>query len=434
MVKRVVGAAAALLVLVALGALIWLNPGVVDFQFAREQTLRLPLGWLLVFAFSAGAVAALLVVSLQQLARRLVGWRQRRRHRAAELVAGWERSALALAWDGDVDRARVLLHKALRRGPDNHGAALALAASYMETGETQRARQVLEDAVTHDARDADVRVALGEALRQSGDLSEAIRIVETVRVQHPRAPRALLALREMYREAGRWEDAVQVQSAYVGALPPASRDGHEGEQLANLQYRAAMTHESLPARSEALTAVLDRHRHHVPALVGLGDALVASGRTDEAVRLWDRALRGSPCLLVATRLFARQTSPRDRQRFLASLAKIPGISSDTIQYFTARAAIDEGNYDAAAAALDQLADREQPAIQRLWADIHRQRGAIREALKALVSVADADPHRAGGFPCSVCQRVPEPPGAAMPACRYWDGVRSLEEGRVSREA
>lgn len=425
MVKRAVGAAVALLVLVGLGALIWLNPSVVDFQFAREQTLRLPLGWLLVFAFATGTITALLVVSVQQLARRLVGWRQRRRHRAADVVAGWERTALALAWDGDIERSRALLQKAFRRGADNHGAALALATSYMDTGEAQRARRVLEEAVTHDTRDADVRVALAEALRRTGDLGEAIRMLETVRVQHPRAVRALLPLRELYREARRWDEAAQVQAAYVTGLPAAARDDHESERLAELQYRAAMNHVDLPARMHALTAVLEQQRHHVPTVVALGDALVAEGRTDEAIGLWERALRASPCLVIATRLFMRQTAARDRQRLLASMAKLPGMSADTVHYFGARAAIEEGNYDAAAAELERLTDRQHPTVQRMWAEVHRQRGAIREAIKALVTVADTDPNRLGGFPCSVCQRIAEPPGAQIPACKYWDGVRAL---------
>lgn len=426
MVKRVVGAAVALLVLGALGALIWLNPSVVDFQFAREQTLRLPLGWLLVFTFAAGTAVALLLVSMQQLVRRLIGWRQRRREHAADVVAGWERNALALAWDGEIDRSRALLQKAYRRGGDNHGAALALATSYMETGEPQRAQQVLQDAVTHDAQDVDVRVALAEAFRRTGDLNEGIRMLETVRVQHPRAPRALLALRELYREAGRWDEAAQVQAAYVGSLPAATRNGIEAERLADLQYRAAQMQVSAPARIEALTAVLDRNRNHVPTVVALGDALVADSRNDEAVRLWERALRITPCITIATRLFTHQTAPRDRQRLLASMAKTPGMTPDTVHYFGARAAIEEGNYDAAASALEQLSDRTLPIVQRMWAEVHRQRGAIREAIKALLNVADADPAKMGGFPCPVCQRISEPPGTAVPACKYWDGVRALE--------
>jgi tetratricopeptide (TPR) repeat protein len=427
MIKRVVGAAVALLVLGGLGALIWLNPAVVDFQFAREQTLRLPLGWLLVFTFGAGIVVALLLVSTQQLVRRLVGWRQRRREHAAGVVAGWERSALELGWQGEVERARALLHKAYRRGGDNQGAALALATSYMETGEPQRARQILEEAVTHDARDADVRVALAEALRRTGDLNEGIRMLETVRVQHPRAPRALLALRELYREAGRWDEAAQVQAAYVGGLPVAARNGIEGERVADLQYRAAITHPSPAARIEALTKILDAQRNHVPTVVALGEALVADGRGDEAVRLWERALRVVPCMVIATRLFTQQVASRERQRFLASLAKVSGITSDTVHYFGARAALEEGSYDGAATELEQLSDRSQPIVQRMWAEVHRQRGAIREAIKALVAAADADPTKLGGFPCPACQRIAETPGSSMPACKYWDGVRTLGE-------
>jgi tetratricopeptide (TPR) repeat protein len=232
-------------------------------------------------------------------------------------------------------------------------------------------------------------------------------------------------LRELYREAGRWDEAAQVQAAYLGSLPAAARNGVEGERLADLQYRAALVHPSAAARIEALTAVLEQHRNHVPAAVALGDALVADGRTDEAVRLWERALRATPCMVIATRLYTHQTAPRDRQRFLTALAKAPGITPDTVQYFRARAAIDEGSYDDAASALEEISDRTLPIVQRMWAEVHRQRGAIREAIKALLNVADADPGKMGGFPCPVCQRIAEPPGATVPACRYWDGVRAL---------
>jgi tetratricopeptide (TPR) repeat protein len=295
----------------------------------------------------------------------------------------------------------------------------------METGEAQRAQQILQQAVTHDARDADIRVALAETFRRTGDLNEGIRMLETVRVQHPRAPRALLSLRELYREAGRWEEAAQAQAAYLGGLPQAARNGIEGERLADLQYRAALTHASPAARVETLTKILDQHRHHVPTVVALGEALVTAGRADEAVRLWERALRASPCIVIATRLFAQQTGARERQRLLASMAKVPGITPDVVHYFGARAALEEGSYDAAASELEQLSDRTIPIVQRMWAEVHRQRGAIREAIKALVAVADADPNAMGGFPCPVCQRIAEPPGTTVPLCKYWDGVRAL---------
>jgi uncharacterized protein HemY len=130
-------------------------------------------------------------------------------------------------------------------------------------------------------------------------------------------------------------------------------------------------------------------------------------------------------MVIATRLFTQQTAPRDRQRLLATLAKTPGITPDTVHYFRARTAIDEGNYDDAASELEDISDRTVPIVQRMWAEVHRQRGAIREAIKALLNVADADPSKLGGFPCPVCQRIAEPPGATLPACKYWDGIRGL---------
>jgi tetratricopeptide (TPR) repeat protein len=425
MVKRAFIGAAALIVIGVLGYLIWLNPGAVDFQPFAEQTLRVPLGWLLVFAFAAGAGVAGAAVLAQQVIARLRTWRQRRRDRMAGRVAGWEQAGLALVWDGEIDRARALLLKAWRRAPENHGAALALASSYMDTGEIERARQVLEEAVTHDASDADVRFALSEALRRTGRLGEAIRMLETVRVQYPRAPRALLGLREMYREARRWNEAAQLQEAYLAALPLEQRSGSERQRLLDLRYQALMSGDSGPARIDALRAVVDADRNYVPAIAALAEALAEAEEEQEATRLLDRAVRHAPCLLLIERLLALHKLPRERQRFLSWLRRHPEIGDDVVHFLSARAALDEGNVDEAAAELEKISDLAQPAVHRLWAEVHRQRGAVRDAFRALNQFVEADPARREGVVCALCRRVPEERGSAVPRCQYWDGIRAL---------
>lgn len=425
MIKRAFMGAAALAVIGVLGYVIWLNPGAVDFQPLRQQTLRVPLGWLLVFAFAAGAGVAGAAVVVQQLIARLRGWRQRRQERIAGRVAGWEQAGLALVWDGELDRARALLLKAWRRAPENHGAVLALASSYMDTGEIERARQVLEAAVAHDAGDADLRYALSEALRRTGRLDEAIRMLETVRVQYPRAPRALLALREMYREAGRWKEAAELQEAYLTVLPPERRSGGEHQRLLDLRYQALMSGGNGPVRVEALRAMVEADRNYVPAVAALAEALAAAGEGQEATHLLERAVRHAPCLLLVERLLALRKLPRERRRLLSWLRKHSAIGDDTLHLLGARTALDEGSIDEAAAELEKVSEVEQPAVHRIRAEVHRQRGAIRDAYRALSQLVEADPARREGIVCGLCRRVPQARGSALPHCQYWDGVRAL---------
>ena len=422
MMKRIVVIAAALVVIASLAYLLWLNPAVVDFQFAREQSLRVPLGWLLVFAVVAGVLLAVLGSVLQQLGRAVSGWRLRHQRRVADRIAGWERSGLALAWEGELDQARRLLLKAWRRAPRNQGPALALASSYMDTQEFAKAVEVLRQAVTHDASDVDVRYTLSEALRRNGEVAEAIRMLETVRVQHPRAARALTGLRDLYRQAGRWHDVAQVQDAYLHSLTSPERTSAERERLLHFRYQAAMSLEDTDARIEALHGVLQLDRSYVPAIVSLGDGLVSAGRAQEAAKTWERALRTTPCLVLMQRLMAQQQSERDRQRTLGVMRKLPQIDDDTIHFFAARAAFDEGKFDVAARELQAVRKQDHPALYRLWADIHRQRGLVRDALKAFAQLTEATAV-ADSPPCPFCHRSVQAKDAS-PTCRYWDGYRA----------
>src|SRR5262249_255789 len=160
------------------------------------------------------------------------------------------------------------------------------------------AKKVLEQAVTHDASDADVRIALSEALRRSGQLSEAIRMVETIRVQYPKAPRALLTLRDLYREAGRWEEGAQVQQSYLERLPHDRRTDEERERLLDVGCRAVAERPESEKRIEGLRALVENEPSYLPGVVALSDAFAAGGDEQQAVRLLDRSVRRTPCLIL----------------------------------------------------------------------------------------------------------------------------------------
>src|SRR3972149_5420562 len=117
--KRVLAVATGVAVLGVCAFLAWLNPGTVDVRFSPQQSLQAPLGWLLVFAFAGGVAVTVLGASLQQLGRRLAGWRERRRARQAVRATQWQQSGAALAWEGELERGRNLLKKAWRRQPHN---------------------------------------------------------------------------------------------------------------------------------------------------------------------------------------------------------------------------------------------------------------------------------------------------------------------------
>jgi lipopolysaccharide biosynthesis regulator YciM/uncharacterized integral membrane protein len=412
-----------------------LNTAGVEVRLTSHQSVSLPLGVLLVGTFVFGLVVTVLAIGLLQAGRSLLTWPVRRLERQTTRVAQWERVGNALAWEGDLQRARGLLEKAWRKQPANASAALALASSYIDTGEHDTARRILTRAVSQGAADEDLRFALSEAARRTGDLPEAIRILETVRIQHPKAPRALRQLRSLYRDCGRWQEAAEVQESYVRCMPTGEPAQAEHQLLTQLRYQAAMSIKNPGVRAEALSAVLQTARMFLPAAVSLGDTLVAAGRIDDAIKQWDRAFRTVPRTVLIERLLSQQSNPKDRQRAVALMKKYQQeVGADSVHIIAARVALDEGDANAAATELEAVAQQTAPAVQRIWAQVHRTRNEIAQALDALTKVAEETGAQSTGYRCTNCGRVEPEWAGYCPGCHNWDTCRSVVEAQSERSA
>lgn len=424
--KRIVIFGAGVLLIAAFVAVIVLNPGEVDFRPTHIHSFRPMLGVLLIVAFSTGAVLALFGGSLRSVSAGLSNWRARRAARQATQAGEWHRSGEQLAWEGEIDRSRMLLKKAWKRQPGNGAAALALASSYMDTGEYAAAHQVLAAAVEQDANDPDVRYALGEALRRRGEHGEAIRMLETVRVQHPRAPRVLISLRELYRETRRWKEAADVQAIYLQTLPTEAQAG-ERERLVQFRYQAALALPDVDARVAALDAVVQSDRAFVPALVSLGDALLQQGRADEAQKLWEKAFKSHPRLVFVERLIAHDggVTPHRGVTLLGKYRE--QLDADSTHLLQARVALADGDLERASSELTAVSKQDNPTVQRTWAEILHRRGQHEEAWTAICNAADHLGAAAGDHHCIVCGRFSEMWLGYCEGCDGWDTYRSGAE-------
>jgi lipopolysaccharide biosynthesis regulator YciM len=405
----------------------WLNPVEVEFRLTPTHTMPGHLGPLMVFAFLTGAVAVLIVVSVQAGRRAFVAWRSRRRQRRSERIDEWEERGEQLVWAGDPQRGRALLQKAWQRRPHNAHAVIALAASYRDTGELHRARGLLFDAANQYHTDPDILFALAAAYRAAGERSPCIEVLERLRALHPHAPRVLRALRDAYVDAQRWQEAAALQETLIGELRDIQQATREREYLAVLHYQASLTLTEPAARIQALENLADSRAGSLPILVSLGDALLAGGRADEASVLWERTLRSTPRTVLVERLAAIATEPRHRDRLRTLLRKLRAdqIDANHVHLLTAQLHLADGNTDAAARELEALQNR-TPApglLHHLWGEVHRHRGQLDQALNAYARANGAS----RTYQCTACQRTSAEWVGYCPNCNQWDSYRATVE-------
>jgi tetratricopeptide (TPR) repeat protein len=304
---------------------------------------------------------------------------------------------------------------------------LALADSLCETGEYRRAGELLGQAASQSPASPDILFALAQTQRCAGDGGAGIAVLERLRALHPQAPRVLRALRDAYRGAARWADAAAVQETLVSQVRDPGQVAVERACLSALRYQVAVHLDETASRVQALEALADSRTCGFPVWVSLGDAFRASGRADEASLVWERALRTHPRTVLVERLAAMATEERHRERLRTLLRKLRSdhVRADMVRLLAAKLYLQDGDAEQAAGELDALQNAAAaPAfVHRLWAEVHRQRGQLEQALGAYAKApGDTAAHR-----CSVCGCMAREWTGYCTQCHSWDSYRSEVE-------
>lgn len=404
----------------------WLNPTPVQFRLSREWAIDGYVGALMMAAFTAGASFILLVASVGAARRALQGWRSERRRRRAQRIEEWEERGEQMVWQGDVQRGRALLQKALQKRPEDSSVVLALAASFRDSGELHRARGVLYDAATQANSDPEILYALAEVHRATGEHGPYLECLERLRALYPRAPRVLRSLRDAYEAALRWQDALPLQEALLDEVRDPEAIVRERQRLLALRYQCASQITDPKARLRALESLADGRAPALPLMVSVGDALVAGGKSDEASILWERALRSNPRTVLVERLASIASDPKHRERLRTVLRKLrtDSVDSNAVHVWAAQLILADGDAEGAARELEALPGNESAkrlAI-RLWVDIHRARGHLDQALAASLEATETQPYH-----CRTCGAASDAWIAYCPSCRDWDSYRAAVE-------
>lgn len=182
---------------------------------------------------------------------------------------------------GDVQKAIALLSAVLALRPDTSDAVVSLARAHWSVGDAQSAVAVLDRALSAGVTNDEIRLRLGLYLAESRiDIPRALAVLGTLPGDDIEA---LNALGVAYGAGDRWNDAIKTFERILAIDP--------GNALA-LQNIAAMylSRNDLASAERFARQAIDRDPALAKAFTTLGVVFARSGRRDQAVDQWKRAV------------------------------------------------------------------------------------------------------------------------------------------------
>ena len=309
---------------------------------------------------------------------------------------------LALA-SGDLTRAEALGKNAREKFPDDERGYRVLAAVFLQQGRPQEAEQVLRDGADAAPGRASVLLMLTDVLLQRNELAEAKQTIDRAKeiVGQKNPAVGLFEARILIAEQ-KWIPAKQK----LQALRPLVAGSDDLTRQVDLYLGQCA--EQLGAFDEQLEAnqrVLSESPTSLPARVGSASALMAAGKTDEALKAFETIAAGIPAAnlpgipqvwlpLLQLRIASQTRLPAESRDWskidalLESLQQAPEVSTPQIALLRSDVLMRKGELDAAASVLAKAAethaDNPQIAAARVTLALRREGAAAgRKLLDAL---------------------------------------------------
>jgi len=423
--RRAIYLIAGILLICGVAYLSWFNTESVELHLTRDWSVHAPVATELTLAFLLGVTLVLIANGFRESRRAVSRWRRRRREMKDARRQALEEEGRRLLWAGEPDRARSVLARA-QRSQATREALLSLMEASLAGDNPQEARRLARETAAPLADDPEVLCALAEACRRMSDTAGAIGALERGRGRYPRSVRILAQLRDLYVDAERWSEAASVHAEWlsVRARTPSAA---EQNLLWGTRYEAALTIPGKETRLGALEDLVTQAPQFIPAVVSLGDELMAAERMPDAVRLWEHTLRQTPRTVIAERLAsaAPDRSARDRLRNILRKLRGNNLDAGAVHVLAAHLWLSDGELDAVQKELGAVSGPAERSIRyhlaRAW--VNEQRGRTVEALNAYRQLPGADLE----YRCTACKRPSHSWSAYCRACRRWDTFRSSIE-------
>jgi tetratricopeptide (TPR) repeat protein len=415
------------LLLLALGYFAVLNEETITVVVAPKTAYETPKIALILLSFAVGA-AVMLVYFFFRDTKRFIDTRQqqRRQKRDMHIQELYSRALNAILADNE-EEARSALESILQEEPGHMDALLRLGDIAAGDEDYQKALNYYKRARDMQPQNIEVLFSLERMMEKTGRASEAGMYLDEILRLDPDNLTALYRKRSLLEKSERWDDIIAIQRTIIKCEHNEKDRQREQKNLIGYKYeqgRYAIESSSPEKAKKAFTTVLRLDKNFVPAYLGLAEALLREGESEDAVALLQRGFEQTSSTIILARMEDLLINLGEPGRLITlyrnSTLKEP--QNQSLRFFMGklfyRLEMLDDAYDTLVTV--DASSASYPELHQLLGNIYLRRQQCEKAVEEFKKVIDIKKPFRLPYCCYGCGFSSQEWSGRCPNCKDWD--------------
>lgn len=415
------------LLLLALGYFAVLNEETITLTVAPKTVYEMPKIALILLSFAVGA-AVMLVYFFFRDTKRFIDSRQhqRKQKRDMHIQELYSRALNAILADNE-DEARSALESILQEEPGHMDALLRLGDIAAGDEDYQKALSYYKRARDIQPQNIEVLFSLERMMGKTGRGSEATLYLDEILRLDPDNLTALYRKRSLLEKSERWDDIIAIQRTIIKCEHNEKDRQREQKNLIGYKYeqgRYSVENAALEKAKKAFTTVLRLDKNFVPAYLGLAEAMLREGESEDAVALLQRGFEQTSSNIILARMEDLLINLGEPGRLITlyrnSALKEP--QNQALRFFMGklfyRLEMLDDAYDTLVTV--DASSAPYPELHQLLGNIYLRRQQCEKAVEEFKKVIDIKKPFRLPYCCHSCGFSSEDWSGRCPNCKEWD--------------
>ncbi len=415
------------LLLLALGYFAVLNEDTIIFNIAPKTAYEMPKIALILLSFAVGMAVMLLYFFIRDTKRFIENRQhQRRQKRDMHIQELYSRALNAILADNE-EEAKSALESIIQDEPSHMDALLRLGDIAAGDDENQKAFTYYKKAKDIQPQNIEVLFSLDRIMEKTGRLSEANTYLDEILRLDPDNLTALYRKRSLLEKAEKWDDLIATQRTIIKHEHNEKNRQREQKNLIGYKYeqgRYSLENASVEKAEKAFRTILRLDKGFVPAYLGLAEALLRKGESEDAIALLQKGFEQTSSTTILARLEDLLINLGEPGRLIAvyrnSVYREP--QNQTLRFLMGKVFYRLEMLDDAFDTLGAVdtSSAPYPELHQLLGNIYLRRRQFEKAAEEFRKVIDVKKPFRLPYCCYGCGYTSQDWSGRCPNCREWD--------------